>query len=42
MPTAIMKNDPLMEKIRKALKNFKENVMDYANFKLKMWQENRS
>ncbi len=42
MPVVIMKNDPVMEKIRKALKNFKEAIMKDAKMKLKRWQEKRS
>lgn len=39
MPVVIMKDDLMLNKIRKALKNFKEYVMKDANIKFKIWKE---
>ena len=41
MPPVIIKNDPALERIRKVLKNLKEQIMEYANLKLKIWEEGR-
>lgn len=41
MPVVIMKKDPIMEKIRKALRNFKEDIMKDANMKLKKWERKK-
>lgn len=38
----IIKNDPLLLKIRKVLKNFKESVMLDAQMKLNMWKAKRN
>ncbi len=38
----IMKDDPLILKIRKALKNFKEAVMLDANSKVNKWEDKRN
>ena len=39
MQPTIIKNDPLVKRIRESLKKFKEQVMEYANLKLKIWKE---
>ncbi len=39
MQPTIIKNDPLVQRIRESLKKFKEQVMEYANLKLKIWKE---
>ncbi len=41
MPTVIMKHDAVMEKIRNKIKNFKEDIMENANLKLKIWEEQK-
>lgn len=41
MAITIMKNDPVLEKIRIFLKNFKENIMENANMRLKIWKKRR-
>ena len=41
MPPIIIKNDPAVERIRKVLKDLKEQIMEYANIKLKIWEEGR-
>ncbi|KKL45612.1 hypothetical protein LCGC14_2353900 [marine sediment metagenome] len=38
MPPVIIKNDPVVQKIRETLKDFKEQIMEYANIKLKIWE----
>ena len=35
---AVLKDDPMLEKIRKTLKEFKENIMINARLKLKQWE----
>ncbi len=39
MQPTIIKNDPLVQRIRETWKEFKEQVMEYANLKLEIWKE---
>lgn len=41
MPPVFIKNDPNLISIRERMKDLKEQIMEYAKLKLKIWEERR-